>query len=157
VIERVYGLVAIGQAAGIEVDAFPERTFQGRVSRIAPMLQEASRVAQMEVEVVNDSLLLKPGMFCKVTLVLEEKNSAQVVPTQAVVTRNGDTGVFVIREGETQARFIPVELGITTPDKTEILTPEIQGLVVSLGQHLLEDGSTVILPESSPGEIGKGN
>jgi multidrug efflux pump subunit AcrA (membrane-fusion protein) len=154
VIERVYGQVRIGQPAKIEVDAFPAKTFDGRVSRIAPMLQEASRVAQMEVEVVNDSLLLKPGMFCKVTVVLAEKASAQVIPTQAVVTRNGTNGIFVIRSGETTAHFVPVELGISASDKTEILTPEIEGLVVSLGQHLLEDGSTVILPDE-PGRQGK--
>jgi RND family efflux transporter MFP subunit len=147
VIERVYGQVRIGQSADTEVDAFPGRTFAGRVSRIAPMLEEASRVAKMEVEVLNDSLLLKPGMFCKVTLVLADKASAQVVPTQAVVTRNGTHGVFTVRSGETVARFVPVELGIGTPDKTEILTPRIEGLVISLGQHLLEDGSTVILPD----------
>jgi len=152
VIEKIYGQVAIGQAAGIEVDAFPDRTFEGHVSRLAPMLDEASRVAQMEVEVVNDSLLLKPGMFCKVTLVLAEKDSAQVVPTQALVTRDGSTGIFMISEGEAKARFIVVEPGIITPATTEILTPEIQGLVVSLGQHLLEDGSVVILPDVSPGE-----
>ena len=53
VIERVYGQVQKGQSAEIEVDAFPEKRFFGQVSRIAPMLQEASRVAQMEVEVKN--------------------------------------------------------------------------------------------------------
>jgi RND family efflux transporter MFP subunit len=147
VIERVYGQVQLDQTADIEVDAFPGRYFHGRVSRIAPMLQEASRVAQMEIEVANDSLMLKPGMFCKVTLVLAEKSSAQVVPTQAVVARNGSHGVFVIREGEASAHFIPVETGISTPVKTEIISPEIEGVVVSLGQHLLEDGSAVILPE----------
>jgi RND family efflux transporter MFP subunit len=147
VIERVYGQVRIGQAAAIQVDAFPGSTFSGRVSRIAPVLEEASRVAKMEVEVANESLMLKPGMFCKVNLVLAEKDSAQVVPTQAVVTRNGASGVFVVKPGETTAHYLPVEVGIATPEKTEILSPVIDGLVVSLGQHLLEDGSTVILPE----------
>jgi RND family efflux transporter MFP subunit len=154
VIERVYGQVKIAQTADIEVDAFPGRIFAGQVSRIAPMLEEASRVAKMEVEVPNDSLFLKPGMFCKVTLVLADKELAQVVPTQAVVTRNGDHGIFVIEGGETVARFVPVELGIGTPDKTEILNPRIDGLVVSLGQHLLEDGSTVILPGPPAGQGG---
>jgi RND family efflux transporter MFP subunit len=151
VIERVYGQVRLDQAAVVEVDAFPGKAFHGAVSRIAPMLDEASRVAKMEVEVANDSLLLKPGMFCRVTLVLAEKASAQVVPTPAVVTRNGASGVFVVRSGETTAHYVPVEVGLTTPEKTEIVTPRIDGLVVSLGQHLLEEGSTVILPEELEG------
>ncbi len=157
VIERVYGQVRIDQTAEIQVDAFPGRSFYGKVSRIAPMLQEASRVAKMEIEVANDSLLLKPGMFCKVTVVLAEQASAQVVPTQALVTRNGSDGVFVIREGETAAHFVPVETGIRAPDRTEILSPQIDGLVVSLGQHLLTEGSTVILPENTGNRAGSPN
>ena len=149
VIERVYGQVGVGQPAGIEVDAFPGRVFSGRVSRVAPMLDEASRMAQMEVEVANRNLLLKPGMFCKVSLVLAEKQSAQVVPASAVVTRNGQTGVFVIRGGEKTAHFMPVTVGISTQELAEIAEPAIDGLVVSLGQHLLEEGSSVILPEGT--------
>ena len=151
VIERVYGQVHIGQLADIGVDAYPGRTFSGAVSRIAPMLDEESRMAQMEVEVDNADLLLKPGMFCKVRVVLAEKPSAQVVPTSAIVTRDGTTGVFIIKEGETTAHFIPVSVGIGTPEITEITEPVIDGLVVSLGQHLLEEGSTVILPAGTGG------
>jgi RND family efflux transporter MFP subunit len=146
VIERVYGQIQVGQSSEIEVDAFPGRNFRGRVSRIAPRLEEASRVAQMEVEVTNDELLLKPGMFCRVTLVLAEKESAQVVPGRAIASRNGADGVFVVDDGEQIARYVPVELGISTRDKIEILSPRIEGLVVLVGHHLLEDGSNVILP-----------
>ena len=63
------------------------------------------------------------------------------------VASPGTDGVFMIRDGETAVHFVPVQLGMSTPVKTEILTPALDGLVVSLGQHLLEDGSTVILPE----------
>jgi RND family efflux transporter MFP subunit len=150
VIERVYGRVRIGQPAAIEVDAFPGKEFSGRVSRIAPKLQESSRVAQMEVEVANDSLYLKPGMFCNVKVALAEKDSAQVVPTEAVVTRNGGSGVFVVTGGEAIAHYVPVEIGISASDRTEILSPELEGVVVTLGQHLLQDGSAVILPEPEP-------
>jgi len=157
VIERVYGKIQLDQSAEIEVDAFPGKSFYGNVSRIAPMLQEASRVAQMEVEVANDSLLLKPGMFCKVNVVLAEKDSAQVVPNQAIVNRNGEKGIFVIKKGESTAHFIPVQLGITTQEKTEVSLPKIYGLVVTLGQHLLEDGSNVLLPGELKKEPVKSN
>ena len=152
VIERVYGHIQTGQSARVEVDAFPGKNFHGRVSRLAPMLQEASRVAQMEVVVANDSLWLKPGMFCQVNVVLAEKGSAQVVPSQAVVNRNGVNGIFAVENGESIAHFIPVRLGMSTPDKTEIVTPKIEGVVVTLGQHLLEDGSAVILPQKQGAE-----
>jgi RND family efflux transporter MFP subunit len=147
VIERIYGRIQIGQTAEVEVDAFPTKRFNGIVSRIAPMLQEASRVAKMEIEVANDSLFLKPGMFTKLSVVLAKKDSAQVVPTQALVGRAGENGIFVIPDSAAVARYLPVQVGIASPDKTEILSPQLHGLVVTLGQHLLEDGSPVILPQ----------
>ncbi len=146
VIERIYGRIKIGQTAEVQVDAYPTKRFAGKVARIAPMLQEASRVAKMEVEVTNDSLLLKPGMFTKLSVVLAQKDSAQVVPSRAVVSRAGESGVFVIADSAAVANYIPVRIGIVTSEKTEIISPEIKGLVVTLGQHLLEDGSPVILP-----------
>jgi hypothetical protein len=90
-------------------------------------------------------------MFCKVTLMLAEKDSAQIVPSKAVVTRNGASGVFVVRGQETTAHYVPVEVGIVNPDMTEILSPRIDGAVVSLGQHMLQEGSTVILPRQTGG------
>jgi len=154
VIERAYGQVRAGQTADVRVDAFPDMVFGGRVSRIAPKLDQSSRVAQMEVVVANDSLFLKPGMFCTVILALAEKDSAQVVPTQAVVTRNGDSGIFLVPDGETTAHYVPVRLGITSSDLTEILEPVLTGRVVTLGQHLLQEGSAVILPQGGGGEAG---
>ena len=147
IIERDYGRIQTGQQAEVSVDAFPFRSFTGRVARIAPMLQQASRMAQMEVEVQNDSLILKPGMFAQVDVVLAQRDSAQIVPSLAVVNREGHKGVFVIDQENSTARYVPIEEGIVTPERTEILSPQLAGLVVTLGQHLLADGSPVILPQ----------
>jgi RND family efflux transporter MFP subunit len=150
--ERDYRLISAGQPAEVAVDAFASRTFSGRVSRIAPMLLENSRVAQMEVEVRNDSLLLKPGMFARVRVMIASKQRAQIVPARSIVSRNGETGVYLVKGNESIARYVPVKTGITTPDLVEILSPALEGIVVTLGQHLLEDGSPVLLPNSSSGE-----
>lgn len=152
VIERIYGRVQIGQPAEVQVDAYPSRIFVGQVARIAPLLQEASRVAKMEVEVVNDSLLLKPGMFTRVRVVLAKKDTAQLVPSQALVNRAGQNVVFVVPYNATMAKQEPVQIGISAPEKIEIVAPKIDGLVVTLGQHLLEDGSPVILPGPKPNQ-----
>ncbi len=146
IIEHDYGQIHVGQSAEVQVDAYPSKHFYGKISRIAPMLQEASRVAKMEIEVANDSLLLKPGMFTRIKVVLSEKDSAQVVPSQAIVVRNGEDGVFIVGSGETAAHYFPVQVGIVTQENIEILSPKLDGRVVTLGQHLLEDGSSVILP-----------
>lgn len=152
IIERDYGRIRVGQEASVEVDAFPDQKFNGKVARIAPMLQEASRMANMEIEVVNDSLMLKPGMFTRVYVVLNHKDSAQVVLSKAVVSHSGENGIYVVDEDKQQVRYYAVRTGIASDDKTEIVSPVLDGLVVTLGQHLLEDGSPVILPDLSKGE-----
>lgn len=158
IIERDYGLIKSGQVADVIVDAYPERTFGGRVARIAPMLQESARVAEMEVEVENDSLLIKPGMFTTVRVIVNEHDNAQVVPSRAVVHRQGDYGVFTVLAGADTASYHKVEIGIVTPNMTEILSPVLDGMVVVLGQHLLSDGSSVILPGAEPSSVpGQGN
>ncbi len=157
IIERVYGRIQTGQTAEIRVDAFPEKCFFGKVSQIAPMLQQESRVANIEVEVPNDSLLLKPGMFAKLSIVLADKDSAQTVPAEALVTHGGEDGIFVVDEATTTARYVPVQLGIVTKEKVEIAWPIITEKVITLGQHLLENGSPIILPKSKTDEKSENN
>jgi len=154
VTERDYGFIEPGQQANVTVDAFPDRHFSGDVARIAPLLEETSRVAQVEVEIENDDRILKPGMFARVDIRIAARDSTQIVPTQALARRSGDTGVFLITAGEPVAAYSTVEVGISTPDWTEILAPRLEGRIITLGQHLLEDGSPVLIPsESSTGDV----
>jgi multidrug efflux pump subunit AcrA (membrane-fusion protein) len=121
------------------------------------MMQEASRMAEMEIEVDNRSYMLKPGMFARIEVTTAEKDSTQLVPSSAIVERGGETVLFVIPDGETVARFVKVITGIVTADLTEIVEPIIEGRVVTMGQHLLDDGSPVMLNEESApgGESGR--
>ncbi len=155
IIEKIYGLIKPGQACGVQVDAYPLKQFQGKVARIAPMLKETSRVAEMEVEVVNDSLFLKPGMFARVKVVLAQQDSAQLVPSRAIVSRNSSPGLFTVKENEAIAHYHAVQTGIMAVDFTEIISPKLEGRVITLGQHLLEDSSPVILPGMQKTEKSK--
>ncbi|MBN1543617.1 efflux RND transporter periplasmic adaptor subunit [candidate division KSB1 bacterium] len=147
IIERDYGRIQIGQAADVIVDAFPGTLFPGRVSRIAPMLQEASRMAAMELVVPNPGRRLKPGMFARVRVVLVHKDSARIVPSAAIISKNGQSGLYLLPDSGNQVRYTPVEIGISNNEWSEILSPPVEGRVITLGQHLLEEGSTVILPD----------
>lgn len=148
--ERLSARVAAGQPAAVEVDAYPEKTFPGRVARIAPALKEETRTAEMEVELANPSLLLKPGMFARVRIVLDERSDAQLIPTAALVSRDGESGVFVVDAQGTTAAWRAVTVGFATPELTEVVSPELAGNVVTLGQHLLENGNRVTVPQPSP-------
>lgn len=157
IIERDYGRIRVGQEAAVRVDAFPERVFIGNVARLAPMLRESSRNAQVEIDVDNDSLVLKPGMFARVDVVIKQSESAQIVPSRAVVTRGEQKGVFLVDEAERIVHYHEVVPGIMTSESTEILLPILSGRVVTLGQHLLAEGSPVILPEDreAQGQTGE--
>ncbi|MCK5723369.1 MAG: efflux RND transporter periplasmic adaptor subunit, partial [Gammaproteobacteria bacterium] len=158
VIERDYPKVQPGLEAVISTDAFPGRTFTGKVIRIAPILKETSREARVELEIPNAQKLLKPGMFVRVQIQFDEHKNATVVPVAALIKRNGTQGIFLADLQEQKARFVPVTIGIVNGSQAEVLNPPITGAVVTLGHHLLEDGSSIVLPDKKPagGALRKG-
>ena len=152
VIERDYPKIQPGLEAVISTDAFPGRTFIGKVIRIAPLLKETSREARVEIEIPNAQKLLKPGMFVRVQIQFDEHKNATVVQVAALVKRNGIQGVFLADLQEQKAQFVPVTIGIVNSVQAEVLNPPITGAVVTLGQHLLEDGSSIVLPDKKPAD-----
>lgn len=151
VIERDYPKVATGQEAMVTTDAFPTRTFTGKVLRVAPLLKETSREARVEIAVLNPDGILKPGMFVRVHIEFARHDNATVIPLNALVKRNGQKGVFLADTQDMKAHFVPVELGIINRELAEVVEPSLSGLVVILGHHLLEDGSTIVLPKVESG------
>ena len=147
VVEREYSRMGIGHEASVSAEAFPGRTFKGKVVRMAPLLKETSRQARVEIDIVNADLALKPGMFVQARVVSAERDDSTVVPTDALAKRDGRRGVFLVDTVKNTVSFVPVTLGTVEGDLAEVLEPGLSGLVVTLGQHLLEDGSSVILPE----------
>ena len=76
----------------------PASSSAGRVARVAPVLDPATRTAQIEVEIDNAQFRLKPGMYAKVDFTVERHDNALVVPANALVDVDGKRGVF--RPGE---------------------------------------------------------
>jgi multidrug efflux pump subunit AcrA (membrane-fusion protein) len=147
VIERDFPEISVGQTAVITTDAYPDVSFEGRIIRKAPVLREESRQARVEIEIANPEELLAPGMFVRASLLLAVHENAVVVPAAALVSRNGVQGVFLADTRDMTARFLPVQPGITTGEEVEIIAPEFDGLVITLGHHLLDDQSRILLPE----------
>lgn len=147
--ERYYAKITVGQEAAVTTDAFPGRVFAGQVARIAPQLKKTSRQARVEINVPNDEGLLKPGMFVRVDLEFAEHQDVAAVPVAALARRGDRRGVFVADAKAGTARFVPVELGITSGNLVEIVSPPLDGPVVVMGQHLLEDGSAITVAEEA--------
>ncbi len=154
VIEGDFPAIRPGQPVELTVDAYPGRRFSGRVARRAPVLDEASRQARVEIEVPNPDRTLAPGMFARVGIEFDQRPEALTVPQAALVRRNGTQGVFLADRETLTARFVPVETGITSDGHVEVVSPEIEGEVVTLGHHLLEEGGPITL--ANPGGAAGG-
>ncbi|MBN2370011.1 MAG: efflux RND transporter periplasmic adaptor subunit [Vicinamibacteria bacterium] len=148
VTDQEYFSLQAGQSATVTSTAFPEKRFSGRIDRIAPLLQEGSRQARVEIEVENRELFLKPGMFVNIRIELARKDNVTIAPFNALAKRNGEQGVFLVDMTARSARFQPVETGIIEKDRVEIVKPkDISGHVVVMGHYLLEKEGRIILPE----------
>ncbi|MBN1102646.1 MAG: efflux RND transporter periplasmic adaptor subunit [Deltaproteobacteria bacterium] len=151
VIERDYSKVSVGQVASLTTDAFLGRSFSGKVVRIAPLLKETSRQARVEIEVLNEEGLLKPGMFVRIQIGFAKRENATVVPQTALVKRDARQGVFLADLKFMKAHFVVVTPGLVADEWVEVVQPPLSGQVVVLGQHLLKEGTEIVLPNGPPG------
>lgn len=159
IVERDLRRIAAGQEADVEVDAYPGEHFAGRVARIAPVLDPATRTAQIEVDIPNRDGRLKPGMYARVVFTVDQRDKALVVPTSAVVDLGAGPGVFV-PDGE-NARFQALTIGIQNQEWTEIAAGLGDGdRVITTGAAALADGDRIVLAaavgESPAGATAEG-
>ena len=153
VTEADYGQLRTGQPVRLRTAARPGETFMGQVTRIAPEFREASRQARVEIEVPNPERHLRPGMFAEVAIELERRTGVQSVPRDALLQRAEGFVLFTVdAEVEPpQARRHRVDPGVRDGEWVEIVAPALSGAVVTLGQHLLSDGTPVRLPGADSG------
>jgi HlyD family secretion protein len=145
VTERDYQSLQPGKPATITTDAIPGNTFEGVVYRKAPFFQSASRTAAVEIALRNRDMALKPGMFARINITLSSDEAARVVPAAALVEREGRYSVFVIGDS-LKVRNVPVQVGINDGQYAQILSPpDLDGQIVTLGQHLLRSGAVVTI------------
>ncbi len=147
VVERDYAKIATGLTASLRVDAYPGRVFEGRVTRIAPILDPDTRTAEAEIEISNLDLVLKPGMFTRVTIHFGIHTGVVLIPSRAIVKRDKGQGVFVQDEDRAIARFVEITIGLSNDDFTEVTGISAGQEVIVMGQHLLNDGDQIALNE----------
>jgi HlyD family secretion protein len=133
------GQLRSGQKVEIVADAYPEAVFQGTVKRIAPEAIIEDNVTSFEVRIalISGEDKLRSKMNVDVTFLGRELNNTLVVPTVAIVTQKGETGVMKLNSQE-KPEFTPVTIGLTIKDRTQI----IEGLTA--GDRVFID-----LPEDS--------
>ncbi|HET9467049.1 MAG TPA: efflux RND transporter periplasmic adaptor subunit [Vicinamibacterales bacterium] len=154
VVEKDLRRIHQGTAVEVEVDAYPGEKFMGRVARLAPILDPATRTAQVEIEIPNSTFRLKPGMYARARFTVEKHDNALVVPTMAVVDLQGKIGVWQTADEGDSPVFIPVTTGIEQQDFTEITSGLKEGQrIITTGAGALRPGDRIVMA----GQRGGGN
>ena len=145
VVEKDLRRITAGLVAEVAVDAYPGEQFMGKVARVAPVLDPATRTAQIEVEIANPQGRLKPGMYANVRFTVDKRPKTLVVPTNAVVEWEGKRGVFVPGDGDT-ATFHPITLGLQDQKQTEVASGLSEGdRVITTGAATLREGDRIVI------------
>jgi len=153
VTEKDSGQLKVDQTVRIAVDAYPGRTFEGKITTIEPQIMADTRNIRVQATIANPDKILKPGMFATTTIVLPDKPPVITVPETAVdYTLYGDS-VFLIVEkpgadGKTTltAERTFVQTGNRIDGRAEILKGLKAGdRVIALGQIKVPSGSAVTI------------
>jgi RND family efflux transporter MFP subunit len=139
--------VRVGLEARARYHAWGERTFAGKVLRIAPTVDQRTRALRAEVEIDNHDRVLRPGMFLEVTVIGERRENVTVIPRRALTDRGGRRVVFVLR-GQRVVRQ-EVALGLGDDEIVEVREGVAPGdRVVVRGLETLTDQMFVRVTES---------
>ena len=140
--ERFLPAIRVGQTIRIKVDAYPEDVFEGKVYAIDPRLDVAGRSLLVRALVPNKDRRLRPGLFARVTVLLQLKEDALSVPEQAIVPQGDAQYVFKIVNGKVM--LTKVVTGTRREGRVEIVDGlSVGDEVVTAGQLKIRDGSAV--------------
>ena len=146
--ESDYSKVKKGDDVTVVADAIPEKTFYGKINRIYPTVDPATRTFTVEVKIDNKYKTLRPGMFVRAKVNFGSNNNV-VIPDMAVVKQqgSGERFVYVLNEDGT-VTYKKVVLGRRMGAEYEVLEGLNDGdRVVTGGQIRLKDGIKVIVNE----------
>lgn len=153
IVERDVNKIALGQKARVFIDAYPDKTFEGVIENVAPVVGGTSRTATAKVRIENTERLLLPGMFSRIRILLYSKKNTLVVPTDSLQGGEGDQFVFVVHTEEGVAEKRALTIGYTRPDYSQVDAGISEGELVAVsGLEKLEDGSKIKLLETQEAE-----
>ena len=153
VTEKDSAQLKVGQVVRIAVDAYPGRTFEGKITTIEPQIATETRNIRVQATMQNPDKILKPGMFATTTVVLPDKPPVITVPETAVdYTLYGDS-VYLLsekKEEDGKTNLTVTRTFVQTGNRVEGRAEILKGLkdgdrVVAVGQLKLQSGSAVTI------------
>ncbi len=117
--ETQLGKVQEGAIVAVSVDAWPGQRFEGRVYAVDPQVDEATRTLRLRAQLPNSDGRLKPGQFARVALETGRRESALVIPEQALWPQGEQQFVYVVKDGKADLR--PIRIGQRASGLVEVL------------------------------------
>lgn len=145
--ESLFSKVKRGMAVYVTFDAYGDEQFSGKVTRIYPTIDNATRTFQVEISIPNNDERIRPGMFARVTMPYGTANRV-VISDRAVnkLMGSGDRYVYIYNPEDGSVRYSKVETGRRMDDEFEIISGVENGdMVVVKGQNGVTNGSIVEL------------
>lgn len=131
-----------GLDSEVTTDIIPGAVFPGDVKLINPRIDVQTGTVKVTVEVDDETLRLKPGMFVEVRIVIGMKEDVLVIPRKAILYKQNKTYVFVTERGQATQR--EVSLGLTEEDHVEVTDGLTEGeAIVTVGVESLKDGQRI--------------
>ena len=131
-----------GMLSEVTTEVLAGTVFNGNVKLINPRIDVETGTVKVTVEVNDDSMTLKPGMFVEVRIVIGKKEGVLAIPRKAILYKQNKTYVFVVNRGQVSQR--EVILGLIEEDMVEITSGlEAGEVIVIVGVEGLEDGERV--------------
>ena len=135
-------MLKTGLPADVSTEILKGEAFKGSVTLINPRVDVQTGTIKVTVEVYDDTLRLKPGMFVEVRIATGKKDNVLVIPRKAILYKQGKTFVFVLNNNLAIQR--EVTLGLTEEDQAEVTNGLTEGdVIVSVGVENLKDGQPV--------------
>ncbi len=153
--ETALGALRPGLPVAARTAAFPERTFEGRVTAVDARVDPETRSVPVEAVFPNADGALAPGLFFAVDVVVESRPNAVLVPEGALLREGDEAYVYVVRDGRAVRQV--VETGLSRPGWVEIREGLAAGQqVVVEGHQKVQDGTPVaVLPEASEAQVSR--
>jgi len=141
--EKLAGWVAVGQPVKVQVEAWPDRSFEGAVSRMNPSVDPQTRAFDVEALLDNPQGLLKPGFFARASIASNHVDSALVVPRDALRYQYGVYKVYTV--DQSALRETEVKIGAREGADVEVVAGVKDGdrVAVPAEGEELRDGAPV--------------
>lgn len=152
--ENYLARVRPGQTLELTSDAIPGQRFEARIAAIDPLVDEQGRSVVMRATLPNEGLRLRPGMFARVRLILQQRADVAILPEEALVSAPGNV-LFVYRVVDGKAQRVEVSTGARRGTRVEVVRGLQAGdVVVTAGQLKLRDGAPVrVVRTDGAGEV----